>query len=334
MIAALPALCVCARECVHGCVFCTVSLCGESPFCWLNMWIFKNDNSQHSCTSSAGLFLRDPPSCSSCIQHHAPCCRRRLQRHWRGLHVICRIWYFPINTEHSARSMYQKDGPRGLRNVWLSISSALPCLARPFASVWLCRLWRSGLGWLCCDHLWRNWWRSEYTCNQICPYQICSIGKQETVVGKAKEKAKLRDILSPVPSQHLTGNVKMSPCFVETPYMASFKYEVACLALFVSHFFFFSPCRYEASCRAYFCCLLSLRAEKMGSLPWALHLYLQRKETDRCHLHYSKFGLDVPLVEDGRTMSENTFSTAPDWCYPTCALSRAVHSCRDAHRQT
>lgn len=87
-----------------------------------------------------------PPSCSSCIQHHAPRSTRRLQRHWRGLHVICRIWLFPINTEHSARSMYKKDDPRGLWRVWLSISLSLASWASMFATVWLWPLWRSGLG--------------------------------------------------------------------------------------------------------------------------------------------------------------------------------------------
>lgn len=45
-----------------------------------------------------------PPAFSTTRPH----CRRSLQRHWRGLHVICRIWFSTINTEHSARSLRKK----------------------------------------------------------------------------------------------------------------------------------------------------------------------------------------------------------------------------------
>lgn len=63
--------------------------------------------------------------------------------------------------------------------------------------------------------------------------------------------------------------------------------------------------------RLYHCCLLLSFSRKYRHPPWAIHLYLWRKETDRCHLHYSKASLDilhVGLVKKGlsRHIDTNT----------------------------
>lgn len=137
---------------LHVHVLKTECVCRKSLFSRLNMWIFKNDNSRHSCAYTAGLFLRETPSCSSCIRRHAPRCMRRLQCHWRRLHVICRLWHSPINTRYSARSVYQKDIPKG-REVF-GFQLMLPSLHQ--RCHFPCLAMQRGLGQLCRDHVWEE----------------------------------------------------------------------------------------------------------------------------------------------------------------------------------
>lgn len=145
---------------------------------------------------------------------------RRLQHHWRGLHVICRIWFYPINTEHSARSTYKKEEPRGLWSVWLSISFPLPSLSPAFASIWLWRLCQSGLGYLCCDHLRRkaNWWHIWSACRHVvCSRSVWVGWKRQRFVGQKRSSISRREVgdalfLLIAPSHHLACNVKIR-CF-------------------------------------------------------------------------------------------------------------------------
>ena len=102
------------------------------------------------------------------------------------------------------------------------------------------------------------------------------------------------------------------------------------LSVFFFFFFFFSPCRYAASCQAYFCCLLSLRWS-----PRPEHFICisnGRKQTDVIYITANSVWMFLWL-----RMAEpcqRIHFTTTDWCYPTCAVSRVVHRCSDVHRRT